>query len=216
VRWLAFVGGILAVALSGGGGNAASPEGEGSCALIVRYQGQTYDGVGVEIAPREGRPVGTGMLPGCEEGEPDQKIELAEIDGVPPQIALAWHGDPTGVFISQSVERLPPELRRLMRAPKCDPLDEPIDLAGPWLGIVGTDGRGDPQPPYDLEVFVQETTTPRYERAFLTVLVPEHLGRPLTRSDIRSSLWEGGTIELSVGCQDGRYVADAASAHPPR
>jgi hypothetical protein len=105
--------------------------------LIVRYQGETYDGVGVKIAPREGRPVGTGMLPGCEEREPDEEIELAEIDGVPPQIALAWHGDPTGVFISQSVEQLPPELRRLMHAPKVRSLDEPIDLAGPWLGIVG-------------------------------------------------------------------------------
>lgn len=132
-----------------------------------------------------------------------------------PEIALAWHANPATVFVAPGVEREPPELRRLMRAPRCDPRDEPIDLVGPWLGILGTDGRGDPEPPYALEILVEETTAPRYERAFLSVRVPERLGRPLTRSDVRSSLWEGGKLELTVGCENGRYVAERVSAHPP-
>jgi hypothetical protein len=207
----------LAIVLGGCGGNATSGEGEASCALVVRYQGQTYGGVGVEVAPREGKRLGTGVLPGCEEGEPDEEIEVAEIEGVPPEIALVWHKDFGTVFISERVDRLAPELKRFMNAPKCDPHDEPIDLAGPWLGILGADGENEVGmvPPYDLEFFVQETTTSRYERAFLTVRVPEHLGRPLTRGDLRASLWEGGTIELTVGCRDGRYVAEGVSAHPP-
>ena len=214
---LAFLAGCaaaaLALALGACGGNTGKTEGEGSCAMVVLYKGRTYDGVSVQVQPREGRPVGTGVLPHCEEGEPDEEIELAEIEGVPPVTALVWHGDFGHIFVSESVDRLPPELLRLTNAPKCDPRDEPIDLAGPWLGI--SDAGVDLVPPYDVELFVQETTTPRYERVFLTVRVPEQLGRPLTRSDLRSSVWEGGTIELSVDCREGRYVAEGVSAHPP-
>lgn len=197
-------------------GNTSSAEGD--CARISAYEGRTYAGQGVRVAPREGDLIGKGVLLGCDDGGgrvPDEEIELAEIKGVLPKTAVAWHGDPSAVFVSESVDRLPPQLRQPLRAPKCDPRDEPIDLAGAWLGIVGTDGRGDPEPPFGLELLVQETTTPRYERAFLTVRVPEELGRPLTRSDIRSSLWEGGTIDLTVRCEDGRYVAERVSAHPP-
>ena len=217
---LAF-GGLVVIALGGCGSNTASVGGsDADCALLVRYQGQTYVGQGVQVAPREGSLIGTGVLPGCVDGdgpEPDEEIELAEIEGVSPEIALAWHEHGGTVFVLEGVNELPRELRRLMRAPKCDPRDEPIELAGPWLGILGADGRTelDLVPPYDVDVFVGETTASRYERAFLTVRVPEQLGRPLTRSDIRSSLWEGGTIELTVGCNDGRYVAMRVAADPP-
>ena len=216
------VGGFVAFSLGGCGTHtpSAGSGDEASCALVVRYNGHTYLGLGVRVAPREGRPLGTGVLPGCDDGggqEPDDAIELAEIQGVSPQIALAWRGDEGTVFVLEGVDELPPELRRLMRAPKCDPRDEPIQLAGTWLGIVGADGRTelDLAPPYDVELFVRETTAPRYERAFLTVRVPEELGRPLTRDDVRSSLWEGGRIEATVGCNDGRYVAVRVAAYPP-
>jgi hypothetical protein len=215
------VGGLVAFALSGCGNNTASVGGsDASCALVVRYQGQTYVGSGVQVAPREGRLIGTGVLPGCDDGdgpEPDQEIKLAEIEGVSPEIALAWHDQGDTVFVLEGVDQLPRELRRLRRAPQCDPRDEPIELAGPWLGILGADGHTelDMAPPYDVHIFVQETTAPRYERAFLTIRVPEELGRPLTRDDIRSSLWEAGTIEVTVGCNDGRYTATQVAAYPP-
>ena len=82
---------------------------------------------------------------------------------------------------------------------------------------LGADGHTelDLAPPYDVHIFVQETTSPRYERAFLTIRVPEELGRPLTRDDIHSSLWEGGTIEFTAGCNNGRYVALRVVAYPP-
>jgi hypothetical protein len=226
VRCLAVVAGVLTVTLGGCGGNATNGEGDASCAAIVLYEGRTYVGSGVRVAPREGKRIGTGVLPGCDDGGGrtlDEEIELAEIEGVSPEIAVAWHGDPSGVYISKSVDRLPRELRRLMRAPNCDPRDEPIDLAGPWLGIVEVEGGAELDttreapltPPYDLEIFVEETTRSPYERAFLTVRVPEQLGHPLTPSDVRSSLWEGGTIDLTVACREGGYVAERVSTHPP-
>jgi Family of unknown function (DUF6281) len=215
------VGGLVAFALRGCGTNTASVRGsEAECALVVRYQGQTYVGWAAQVAPREGRLIGTGVLPGCDDGdgpEPDEEVDVAEIQGVSPEIALAWHGRGDTGFVPEGVTRLPPELKPLVRAPKCDPRDEPIELAGPWLGILGADGHTelDLVPPYDVDLFVRETNASHYERAFLTVRVPEELGRPLTRADIRGSLWEGGTIEFTVGCRDGRYMAMRVAAHPP-
>jgi hypothetical protein len=111
---------------------------------------------------------------------------------------------------------LPAELRRLTEAPSCAAADEPILLAGPWLGIQDADGNEvDLTSSYDVELFVERTSASRYERAFLTIRVPSGIEPPLTQSDIRSSLWEGGTIELSVACRDGRYVAESVAAHRP-
>lgn len=43
------------------------------------------------------------------------------------------------------------------------------------------------------------------------------LGTPLKRADIKSSLWEGGTISVRVGCGDqGAYLAESITAEPPQ
>ncbi|MDQ4081369.1 MAG: hypothetical protein M3123_00525, partial [Actinomycetota bacterium] len=121
------------------------------------------------------------------------------------------------LLVREGLERLPRQLKRLVRARKCDAGDEPIQLSGPWLGITRLEGKRERElvPPYDLEIYVEESSAKRYERAFLTVRVPEALGRPLTRADVRSSLWEGGTIEISVGCDNARYIAKRVAAYPP-
>lgn len=215
--------GLLAFALSGCGNESGKVGArEGDCASSVRYKGHIYGWSDVEVAPREGRPLGAAglycnLLEAGAAAEPDQEIELAEIEGVSPEIALAWHQHSDMVFVREGVDQLPPEVRRLMRAPKCDPRDEPIELAGPWQGIRGVVYEElDMVPPYDVDLFVEESSVPQYERAFLTVRVPEALGRPLTRTDIRDSLRRGGSITLSVACWlDGRYVAERIAAHPP-
>jgi hypothetical protein len=69
-------------------------------------------------------------------------------------------------------------------------------------------------PPYDLRMYVYESSAKRYERAYLTVRVAAELGHPLSRADIRSSIWEGGTISLTVKFHEGRYVAERVEAHP--
>ena len=204
--------GLLAFALASCGSDTARVEGsQASCGFVVSYEGRTYAGAGVEVAPREGRPVGTGLLLGCNDGE--EEIKLAEVDGVSPDIALAWRGHGDTVLIRKGIEydRLPRALARLQQAPACASGDEPIELSGPWLGIIGSDLA----PPYDLEIYVEESSAKRYARAFLTVRVPARLGLPLTRADIRSSLWRGGTISLTIECREGRYLAERVEARPP-
>jgi hypothetical protein len=226
----------LLLALAAGCGSAVREEASGdarsagrdevsgnaSCAFTVNYQGHTYMGSGVGVAPLEGKPLGQVTLPACDDtgeasgAEPAEEIELAEVDGVSPSVALVWRGHREMVLIREDIDynQLPPALARLLRAPRCDPGDEPILLAGPWHGIIGADEL-DMAPPYDLTMYVEESSAKRYERAYLTVRVPAELRRPLSRADLRSSLWEGGTISLTVSCREGRYLAEQVDAHPP-
>lgn len=236
---------LLAVVLGGCGGGAAAPPGgpagedgpgtpattggkssppppgaAAACVLTVVYQGNRYFEWSVEVVPREGGPLGTGIIPDCNDtgGEPGrgEAIELTGLEGVSPEIALLWRGRPEAVLVREGFENeLPAELRR--EAPACDPADEPIRLAGPWFGLFGP-RPGDPEDvdletSYDVKLFAAESSVPRYERAFLVVRVPAGLDRSLTRDDLRW-LWDG-TIELSVVCRDGRYVAESVAAYPP-
>jgi hypothetical protein len=156
------------------------------------------------------------VLPACGD-EDDEEIELAEIEGVSPEVALSWPGRWDIVLVRRGVE-LPPQVERLRQAPICKPRDARVELSGPWDGILGVDGKTelDLDPPYDVYVIVDEASAPRYERAYLTVRVPPSLGRPITRDDIQTSLWEGGTIALRVRCsRDGGFVAEDVAAFPP-
>jgi Family of unknown function (DUF6281) len=182
-----------------------------SCAALIEFEGRLYIGNGVEVAPIEGPVLGTGVRPSCDD-IPEEPVTVAAIEGVPPDIAVMVSGEIDHVFVPHQ----PRELTRLFDAPRCSPRTVPFVLEGPWLGIIGTDGRGDPEPPYGLELFVESTSAPRYARAFLTVRVPRSLGRPLTREDIRRSLWQGGTIRIGTRCGlRGRYVALSVKAFPP-
>jgi len=212
--------GVLVLAASGCGGDTVEGGGDASCALVVRYQGVVYDGRTVQVAPREGRRLGPGVLPACDDGDgdsADEEIELAEIESVSSGVALAWVGEPGIVFVRHGAE-FPPEVEQLLRAPSCEARDAPIELAGDWLGILGADGHTevDLEPPYDVDLFVQQASEARYERIYLTVRVPPALGKPITRDDVESSLWEGGSIALRVRCaDDGGYVAEGVEASPP-
>jgi hypothetical protein len=204
-----------------GGTGRPAVAGAASCALVVVYQGNKFWEQSVEVVPEEAGPLGTGVIPDCNDtgGEPGSgdEVELTALAGVPPEVALLWPGRPETVLVREGLEnRLPPELRR--KAPTCDPRDEPIRLAGPWLGLFGADGfysdEIDLTSSHKVKLFAAESSAPRYERAFLVVRVPAGLERPLTRADVRF-LWEG-TIELAVTCRDGQYVAESVAAYPPR
>ena len=92
-----------------------------------------------------------------------------------------------------------------------------MQISGRWLGIVGADGSTelDLNPPYDVRIRVNAASLAAYERAELTIRVPPSLGRPLTRRDIESSLWRGGTLKTTVTCNDGEFVASSIEAAPP-
>jgi hypothetical protein len=188
--------------------------------VVVRYEGVLYQSQGVRVAPDEGRRVGTGVLPSCDDGHgasPEEDVELAELAGVSPNVALAWLGR-TDVVLVRRGAVLPPEVERLLRAPTCDAEDAPIELTGTWLGILEADGGTelDLKPPYDVDLFVEQASAPRYERTYLTVRIRPALGEPITRADVETSLWKGGSIALRVQCADeGRYVAEEVDASPP-
>lgn len=190
----------------------------GACILTIEYQGNRYFETAVEVVPREAEPLGTGVIPDCNDtgGEPGpgDEVEVSALAGVPPEVALFWPGRPESVLVREGFEnRLPAALRQ--EAPTCDPTDEPIRLAGPWFGIWG---RGDLEDvdltaSYEVKLFAAKSSAPRYERAFLLVRVPAGLERSLTRDNLRW-LWDG-TIAVTAACRDGRYLAESVAAHPP-
>ena len=208
-----------------GGSEPASEGGEGdaaSCALVVEFRGDRYEGHSVQIAPEEGEPLGSAILPPCE--EPDgaessrgERIEVAALPGVSPRRAIVWRGRDDTVLVRKGESALPPEVDQLLDAPTCDEQDAPISVSGPWLGILGADEKTelDMKPPYDVDLFVEEASKAPYERAFLTVRVPRRLGRPLNRQDVKSSLWEGGNIDIVARCNGKDFVAQQVSVYPP-
>ena len=217
---------VMAASLAACGGSSGETGTEGSnasCALDVRYRGESYGGVTVRVAPREGARLGFALLPFCHdtrkrnEASPEQ-IPIARLPGVSPKLALVWVGRSDMVLVREAtMKRLPPEVARLLDPPGCDRKDAPIRLFGEWLGILGADGNTevDLVAPYNVQVFVKDASARRYERAFLTVRVPTSLRRPITRDDVRSSLWKGGTIEFSTRCRGSSYIAERVRAYSP-
>lgn len=98
----------------------------------------------------------------------------------------------------------------------CDPSREPIRLFGTWVGIIGPNETTelDLVPPYDLELLVSTASAPIYDGAGLIVGVPASAGRPIAKHDLRTSLWKGGTIEVTARCSGNRFLADAVRPYP--
>lgn len=195
-----------------------------SCASVVDYDGHGYRGNAAPVSPVEGKSLGTATQPGCQdtpEGQQpeDTAVEVAEIEGVSPELAIMIRGRDDSILVRDNVNagRLPTELARLLRAPDCLSGGQPVEISGRWLGILGADGHTelDLDPPYDVRIKVAETSFAAYERAELTVRVPATLGSPLNRKDIRSSLWAGGTLTATISCRDGDFVATAITVAPP-
>jgi Family of unknown function (DUF6281) len=212
---------VGALVACGGGSETEGVSGEGSCALVVHFRGHTYGGISLKVAPVEGKPLGSVVLPGCADTGPSktttgEHIQVARLPSVSPRIALVWRGRPDTVLVRKGLRALPTEVIRLLDAPRCDAGDAPISLGGQWLGILGADGNTevDLVPPYDVSLFVQDASSQRYLRAFLDVRVPFDLGRPLTRQDVRSSLWKGGNITVVATCRGRHYIAERIQASP--
>lgn len=203
-------------------GSAETTSGSASCAFIAHFEGRTYEEHAVQIAPEIGPHVGTATSPPCDDTNDDvadqaESFEVARLPGVSSDIALALPHTGGSILVREGLKEFPDEITRLLEAPHCDGDDAPIRLYGTWTGILGADGNTelDLEPPYDVSMFVEQASHDRYLRAFLTVRVPPALSRPLSRDDIESSLWEGGSIEISATCNNGRYIAEEIQADPP-
>jgi hypothetical protein len=212
----------VAAAGCGGGGARAAVGGSGDCAYIATFQGRSYTGVSVRIAPVPGKPLGAAHLPPCDDTGgalapgPGERVPVAELPGVPSSVALVVLSQDDLVLV-RDPKRLPDEVRRLLRAPACAAGDGPLTLSGPWIGILQPGGgtEVDMAPPYDVSLRVRDASADRYVGAMLDVRVPAALGKPLTRADLRASLWNGGTITVTATCRGGRYIATQVTAAPP-
>jgi hypothetical protein len=98
--------------VSGGGGMAAS------CAMLVEYDGHDYLGTAVEVDPVPGDSLGHGTIPPCNDTGgsgttiPAEQVEVTELQGVPPTIAIMLAGRTDVVLVRDDVTKLPKELSR--------------------------------------------------------------------------------------------------------
>lgn len=167
--------------------------------------------------------LGKAVIPPCDDtggqlpASRAERIRVAELPGVPPSVAIVPLGQNDTVFIRADRTKLPTEVMRLTRTPRCVSADVPISLEGPWTGILAPNGdtETDLVPPYDLSLLVLHTSSDRYARAFLDVRVPASMGRPITEPELKASLLHAGTIAITATRRAGRYVATHIETAPP-
>jgi hypothetical protein len=212
----------MLTACSGADDLGRTAGGDASCAFIVRFRGTEYVGVQVAVEPIPGKMLGYAVLPPCDgtgrhTGDHGQRVAVAAFPGLRPGVALTWARNEDSVFVRKGLSRLPDPVAALVHPPRCFRRDAPLRLSGSWLGIVGADGKTelDLLPPYDVMLRVNRASSPRYERADLSVRVRPSLGTPLTHEDIKTSLWHGGTMSVTAACQGGRFVAESLRTDPP-
>src|SRR6266508_2473817 len=145
--------------------------GSASCAFVVHFRGHAYSALTVAIEPVPGAVLGDALMRGCndtgQQSPPaEEHLRVAELPGVDPDVAVVWADSPDRVFVREGVDPLPPAVAELVHAPDCDPHDAPVRLRGPWLGIIGADGKTelDLVPPYDLMLRVDQASAARYKR----------------------------------------------------
>ncbi|HEY7283384.1 MAG TPA: hypothetical protein VID47_17515 [Actinomycetota bacterium] len=116
-----------------------------ACVTAVEFRGQEYDGIPVAIAPEYGPDLDDGLFPPCNDtgGTPGsaQRAPLAALTEVSPDQAVLVRGWDDVVMVRHGLDPMPPDVQRLVTAPACRTADAPLRLAGPWLGIIGADGR---------------------------------------------------------------------------
>jgi hypothetical protein len=211
----------LLLALGAGAVVAAcgsSEAGESSCAPIYEWGGATWVIRQVEVTPVAGAVVGGIGVPPCEDVEGEhqggdgERLVLAEIPGVPRDVALAVPTHPDGVLVREGAE-LPPDVERLFEPVRCDPSNPPQRLSGVWRGIGGAADFEEPMPPFDVGLRVREAVPERYRGAAVNVRIPDGGDAAAIQaawpSFVLGNAW---TIELEATCTDaGAYVATRVS-----
>jgi hypothetical protein len=186
----------------------------------VKFNGVTYHGIGVHVAPVSGPVIGPATVPACNdtgnESDHPTEIKIAEFPGQSPEDALLWPNHEDVVFVREDLTPIPDAILNLQAPPACMDGDGSLSLRGEWLGILGPDGKTelDLEPPYDVDLFVTEASDPTYERSFLTVRVPSGLGTPLTHQDVVDSLRKGEGIRIAASCDGDKFIASSIQATP--
>jgi Family of unknown function (DUF6281) len=199
------------------------PAAQSECGYVVTFQGRGYTNLVVAVAPPEGVRLGEAtQRGGCSDtGQSSpphtSTFAVASFPGLPSSVALVIPGNDEFVLVRKGLGQLPPAVSALIHAPSCRASDEPIRLSGTWLGILGANGKTelDLVPPYDVFIRVTSSSSSRYERARLTVRVPASLGHPISHQDVVNSLWRGGSISITAGCDGTGFLASDVSVPPP-
>ncbi len=130
IRGLLLLASCLVLAACGSDGEATAtkpaqtgpPKVAASCILAAEYDGHRYIGTAVKSPPREGPALGQAKVPACNdtpgalEDSSDQLVDVAELEGVPPEVAIVWQGRDDVVLIREDVnqQKLPPALTKLI------------------------------------------------------------------------------------------------------
>jgi hypothetical protein len=217
-RTLALLVGVALLASACGSVNRPS----GTCAPQAFLDDQEFVSVNAAVHPVPGETLGEIRIPGCndtgeERDPPDEFRMVARLPGVDPSVAVVDAQIPEVIYVRVDLQPFPQELDRYRTAPGCREGDAPMELAGTWLSIPGTNANiePDPVPPYSVELLVTDPSVPRYLNAELVVAVPPSLGMPITQDDIEQSLWEGGSLRVTAACDGERFVAESIEVIPP-
>ena len=192
----------------------SSEAGESSCAAIYEWGGATWWMRQVEVTPVGGAVVGGIGVPPCEDVEGEHQggettyLVLAEIPGVPRDVALAVPTNPDGVLVREGAA-LPEQITRLFEPVRCDPAEPPRALSGSWRGIGGAADYDHPLPPFDVGLRVRDATPERYRGAQLNVRIPDGVDATPIQEAWESTLSaDEWTLSLEAACDDaGGYVA---------
>ena len=204
---------------AGDGGLAAGGGAAGACIAALEFQGQMYEGHAVNNAPEVGESLGDATFPPCNDtpgaSEEATTSEVAAIKGVNPDRAIVVVAQARDMVWVKAGTGLPESLEGLMARATCD--DEgAFTLEGDWLGI--PDPGTDLVPPYRLQLYVTKTSPgyATYRDAQLSVRVNDETKNPVTKQDVKTSLWEGGSMRVDVHCNDGAFIADDLAFFPPK
>lgn len=216
---------VASLTLGSCGGHAipaarVSPDGvlpdKPDCGASLSYEGHHYIGYGdILKQPSLGPEVGSGSMDPCSGGGPGQRVTVTAIRHVPVAHAIFVAGD---VYVRKG-EPLPQRLQSAFHQPRCSTRGR-FAVKGKWLGILGSrspHGGAVVKAPYAVRVGVEHTSpgAQKYAGYTLTIHVDNAIRPPITRSDIRHSLWRGGTLRAVAHCVNSRFVVESLAATPP-
>lgn len=181
-----------------------------SCAAVLTWDGRTWTpGPTLVSVPREGSPVGTGTLPGCDDGGgavAARQVTLTPIPGVPTSEAVL--GDST-VWVLQGAPP-PAGLHALTEPVRCTAPGTVVGAPVGVLGPNGSDGGADlARPPYVLELLAEQPEDSPYRVRMVDVRVTAATGADA--GVLRQALDSSTRVRVTTTCSGTTFVATAIS-----
>ena len=198
-------GAVVVLSSCGGGQDRDAEDGSGlgsaSCAAVVTWNGQEYDGQLLRRLPHSGRRLGEAVVPGCpdtsdNEDDPVRPVTVFAVPGFEPEHVII---DEDGWVYSRFAGKVPAAFQELDEEWVCD-LETParVTVASNTVHpgrerpttVIAHAGRGLPFDDYqslELNVHVTEDTRIR-------------------ASDLRE-VRRGGDLVYRMGCNGAKYVA---------